>query len=145
MTLSTLNCFFLFTFINLLTPNLAQLIDCTSSAEYCWNCSSSGNYSANSIYQENLNSLTLYFSSVEQNNLGFYNMSMGQESDKVNAIGLCMGGLDFANCRSCLNVTSHMILERCPNKKEAILWGAFCLFDTVLQQQYISCHEGRAH
>ncbi|PON32382.1 Cysteine rich receptor like kinase [Parasponia andersonii] len=127
MSPSTLLLFFLFTFVHLLTPNLAQLKDCTSSAEYCWNCSDTGNYSANSIYRKNLNSLLLSLSSIQQNNLGFYNVSSGQESGQVNAIGLCMGGLDSDRCQSCLNITSHMVLERCPNRKEAILWGERCM------------------
>ncbi|XP_062088354.1 cysteine-rich receptor-like protein kinase 26 [Humulus lupulus] len=126
MSLSTM-LFFLLTFIHLFTPNLAQLQGCTSRAEYCWSCSNIGNYSSNSIYQKKLYKLLLSFSSLDQNSLGFYNISSCRGSNKVNAIGLCRGGLAFDSCRSCLNVTSHMILERCPNTKEAILWGELCL------------------
>ncbi|XP_062087471.1 cysteine-rich receptor-like protein kinase 26 isoform X2 [Humulus lupulus] len=122
--------FFLFTLFHLPTPNHAQLIDCTSSAEYCWNCSSNvGNYSANSFYQRNLNSLLLSFPSVTlpPNSIGFYNLSSPQVFNKVNVIALCRGDLDSAGCLACLNTTSRMILEQCPSQMEAILWGEKCM------------------
>ncbi|KAF4350862.1 hypothetical protein F8388_008044 [Cannabis sativa] len=118
---------FLLTFIHTFTPNLAQLKGCTSSAEYCWNCSNIGNYSFDNTYQKNLYNLLLSLSSLKQNSLGFYNISSGKDSEKVNAIGLCRGALPLDTCHSCLNVTSHMLLDRCPNTKEAILWGELCM------------------
>lgn len=30
-------------------------------------------------------------------------------------------------CQKCLNETSHMLLERCPNRREAILWAERCM------------------
>uniref|UniRef100_A0A803NZ04 Cysteine-rich receptor-like protein kinase n=1 Tax=Cannabis sativa TaxID=3483 RepID=A0A803NZ04_CANSA len=126
----TLLLFFLFRFIHLPIPNHAQLIDCTSSAEYCWNCSSNGgNYSANSLYQRNLNNLLLSFPSVAlaPNTIRFYNLSSPQVFNKVNVIALCRGDVDSTNCLSCLNTTSRMILDQCPNQMEAILWGERCM------------------
>ncbi|KAM6585132.1 hypothetical protein CsatB_012134 [Cannabis sativa] len=126
----TLLLFFLLRFINLPIPNHAQLIDCTSSAEYCWNCSSNGgNYSANSLYQRNLNNLLLSFPSVAlaPNTIRFYNLSSPQVFNKVNVIALCRGDVDSSNCLSCLNTTSRMILDQCPNQMEAILWGERCM------------------
>ncbi|XP_060971080.1 cysteine-rich receptor-like protein kinase 26 isoform X2 [Cannabis sativa] len=126
----TLLLFFLFRLIHLPIPNHAQLIDCTSSAEYCWNCSSNGgNYSANSLYQRNLNNLLLSFPSVAlaPKTIRFYNLSSPQVLNKVNVIALCRGDVDSTNCLSCLNTTSRMILDQCPNQMEAILWGERCM------------------
>lgn len=123
MSPSTLLLFFLFTFIHPLTPNLAQPLDCSSTADYCWQCSDIGNYFAYSIYKTNLDNVILSFPSTEQNNSGFYNLSSGQGSDQVNEIRLCRGDLEPESCEACLNDTNHRILEHCPRKKEAILWG----------------------
>ncbi|EXC20508.1 Cysteine-rich receptor-like protein kinase 26 [Morus notabilis] len=130
MSSSALLVFVLPIFIHLLTtPNLAQLQDCTGSAEFCWNCSGSGNYSRNSTYKKNLQKLLLSISSSipDQADYSFYNASLGQDPDKVNAIGLCRGGLELNDCQKCLNETSYMLLESCPNRKEAILWGERCM------------------
>ncbi|XP_068322766.1 cysteine-rich receptor-like protein kinase 26 [Pyrus communis] len=115
---------------NLLAPTMAQfdLRTCTSAAEYCWICSDTGgNYTPGDIYQSNLKRLFSSFSSDTRNKSGFYSSSMGQDSNKVNAIALCRGDLALDNCRTCVNETTHLLLQNCPNHKEAILWGERCM------------------
>ncbi|XP_027937060.1 putative receptor-like protein kinase At4g00960 [Vigna unguiculata] len=87
---------------------------------YCDN--SKGNYTINSTYHNNLNTLLSTLSSHTQINYGFYNFSYGQNSDKVNAIGLCRGDVNPDQCRRCLNDSAATITRLCPNQKEAILW-----------------------
>ncbi|KAM7254928.1 hypothetical protein ACFE04_020169 [Oxalis oulophora] len=81
-----------------------------------------GNYTNNSSYQKNLN--TLFSSMISDTNIdyGFYNASIGQGKDKVEAIALCRGDLDPSTCRSFINKTAVDILENCPNRKVAIGW-----------------------
>ncbi|KAM1562243.1 hypothetical protein ACFX1Z_005274 [Malus domestica] len=115
---------------NLLAPTMAQfdLRTCTSAAEYCWICSdTAGNYTPGDIYQSNLKRLFSSFSSDTRNKSGFYNSSMGQDSNKVNAIALCRGDLALGNCSTCVNESTHLLLQNCPNHKEAILWGERCM------------------
>uniref|UniRef100_A0A2N9H5Z1 Gnk2-homologous domain-containing protein n=1 Tax=Fagus sylvatica TaxID=28930 RepID=A0A2N9H5Z1_FAGSY len=49
---------------------------------------------------------------------GFYNFSAGENSDKVNAIALCRADLTSTDCRSCVNMSAHELLQLCPNQKE---------------------------
>ncbi|PON34654.1 Concanavalin A-like lectin, partial [Parasponia andersonii] len=114
--------------IHLPTPNLAQSIDnCNEGASYCWNCSDLGEYAAKNVYEENLDNILRSFSSKFENDIGFYKASFGENPEKVNAIGLCRGDSNFSSCQSCLSNTSHMLLTNCPKRKEAILWGEFCM------------------
>ncbi|GKV50956.1 hypothetical protein SLEP1_g57633 [Rubroshorea leprosula] len=56
------------------------------------NCNiSDGNFTANSPYAANLNRLFSQLSSDQDFNYGFYNISVGQSPDQVNAIALCRG------------------------------------------------------
>ncbi|KAH7528831.1 hypothetical protein FEM48_Zijuj05G0114500 [Ziziphus jujuba var. spinosa] len=119
---SKLFCFlFLITILTplLFTPNVAQLDNCTSEA---------GNLTdASTIYKQNLNRLLTSFVSETNNNYGFYNSSLGQNPDKVNAIALCRGDVVPNECRDCINETSTRLLMNCPDRKEAIIWGERCL------------------
>ncbi|KAH7545821.1 hypothetical protein FEM48_Zijuj01G0134500 [Ziziphus jujuba var. spinosa] len=78
----------------------------------------------NSSFHDGLKILIL---ADTQNSHGFYNSSFGENSNKVNLIALCRGDVTADNCRTCLNDTSYKLLERCPNKKEAIIWDERCM------------------
>ncbi|KAG4998415.1 hypothetical protein JHK85_029854 [Glycine max] len=64
---------------------------------------------------------------ISEINYGFYNLSYGENEDKVNAIGLCRGDLKPDECRSCLNDARGNLTQRCPNQKEAIIYYDECL------------------
>ncbi|PNY12159.1 cysteine-rich receptor-like protein kinase [Trifolium pratense] len=57
----------------------------------------------------------------------FYNFSYGQNTDKVNAIGLCRGDVKPDDCRNCLNDSRVLLTRLCPNQKEAIGWYDNCM------------------
>ncbi|GKV39956.1 hypothetical protein SLEP1_g47648 [Rubroshorea leprosula] len=102
-----------------------------SSSEVAWyfryNCSiSDGYFTANSPYEANLNRLFSQLSSDQDFNYGFYNLSVGQSPDQVNAIALCRGDQKENACRSCLIETIFLLQEVCPRNKEAIGWSKFC-------------------
>jgi hypothetical protein len=86
-----------------------------------------GNYTANSTYQTNLNILLSNLSTNTEINYGFYNFSYGQNTDKVNAIGLCRGDVKPDVCRKCLNDSRVLLTQLCPNQKEAIGWYENCM------------------
>ncbi|KAK7280211.1 hypothetical protein RJT34_25273 [Clitoria ternatea] len=92
---------------------------------FCMN--DKGNYTENSSYQTNLNTLLSTLSTNTQIDFGFYNFSEGQNSDKVNAIGMCRGDIKPDACRSCLNDSRLLLTQRCPNQKEAIGWYDNCM------------------
>ncbi|XP_028767786.1 putative receptor-like protein kinase At4g00960 [Neltuma alba] len=86
-----------------------------------------GNYTANSAYQTNLNTLLSNIASNTEIDYGFYNFSYGQNSDKVNAIGLCRGDVALDICRSCLNDSRTLLTRLCPNQMEAIGFYDNCM------------------
>ncbi|KAI4298614.1 hypothetical protein L6164_032150 [Bauhinia variegata] len=94
-------------------------------SNHCMN--DKGNYTANSTYQTNLNTLLSNLSSNTQIDYGFYNFSLGENSDQVNAIGLCRGDVKPDVCRSCLNDSRVLLTRLCPNQKEAIGWYDNCM------------------
>ena len=86
-----------------------------------YNCpENAGTYTNNSIYQSNLNTLLSSLSSHKEINYGFYNFSVGQTPNKVNAIALCRGDVTQDKCHTCLNNSRLHVPQVCPSKKEAI-------------------------
>ncbi|PON88175.1 Cysteine rich receptor like kinase [Trema orientale] len=87
-----------------------------------------GNYSTNGSYEANLNHLlsTLIPSQNDSSN-GFYSLSYGNGSDQVYAIGLCRGDVNPDVCRSCLNNSTRLLRELCPNQMEAVGWYDYCM------------------
>ncbi|KAG5622841.1 hypothetical protein H5410_008059 [Solanum commersonii] len=106
----------LFLFLHILlyhTPILAQLSD----LQYV-QCGGNGNYTEDSAYQNNLNTL-LYSLSLNIDEYGFYNASIGQNSNKVSAIVMCRGDIGLDRCRYCVDNIGQKLVEICPNQKEA--------------------------
>ncbi|KAK2998391.1 hypothetical protein RJ639_024253, partial [Escallonia herrerae] len=87
-----------------------------------------GNFTTNSAYKTNLETL---LSSLSSNRTtfpyGFYNASIGQTPDAVNAIAYCRGDVEEDECRQCFIDSSHNLTQSCPNKKEAIQWSDSCM------------------
>ncbi|KAK7343547.1 hypothetical protein VNO77_12357 [Canavalia gladiata] len=96
-----------------------------ASAQTCDN--TLGNYTINSTYHKNLDTLLSSFSSHKEINYGFYNLSYGQNPDRVYAVGLCRGDLNTEECLSCLNNSRSALTQKCPNQKEAITWPGECM------------------
>ncbi|XP_059623560.1 cysteine-rich receptor-like protein kinase 10 isoform X1 [Cornus florida] len=88
-------------------------------------CHGSFNYSNDSRYKANLDTLLSSVAS-DINYYGFYNSSYGENNDTVNAIAFCRGDVGIDTCRVCVNQSSAIIIEKCPNKKEAIVWYDNC-------------------
>ncbi|KAK2405005.1 putative receptor protein kinase [Trifolium repens] len=128
--MSIVSCKLLFSFYSLL---LLLIISIVSQAKaqpnfldnFCIN--DNGNYTANSTYQTNLNILLSNLSTNTEISYGFYNFSYGQNTDKVNAIGLCRGDVKPDVCRKCLNDSRVLLTQLCPNQKEAIGWYDNCM------------------
>jgi len=92
---------------------------------FCIN--NNGHYTANSTYRNNLNTVLSNLTSNTEINYGFYNFSYGQNTDKVNAIGLCRGDVKPDVCRNCLNDSRILLTKLCPNQKEAIGGYEHCM------------------
>ena len=93
-----------------------------------YSCSNNvGNCTNNSTYKTNLNTLLNSLPSHKEIDYGFYNFSAGQNSDKVNTIGLCREDLLPDACRSCINESRIQLGQLCPNQKEAVVWYEDCM------------------
>ncbi|GMP60852.1 hypothetical protein CsSME_00023550 [Camellia sinensis var. sinensis] len=81
-------------------------------------------------YEANLKTL---FSSLSSaiDSYGFYNASLGQNSDRVNAIVLCRGDVELGICRSCVSDSTHKLIQVCPKYMEAIAWYDYCMLRYV--------------
>uniref|UniRef100_A0A2N9FDD3 Gnk2-homologous domain-containing protein n=1 Tax=Fagus sylvatica TaxID=28930 RepID=A0A2N9FDD3_FAGSY len=86
-------------------------------------CSNKGTFSTNSTYDKNLNLLLSSLPSNTTANGGFYNVTAGQDPNKVYTLALCRGDLDTTKCYNCVDKSSQDITKQCPNQKEAIIWG----------------------
>ncbi|KAK7394721.1 hypothetical protein VNO78_15256 [Psophocarpus tetragonolobus] len=85
------------------------------------------NYTANRVYLSNRDTLLSNLYSDEKIDYGFYNLSYGNNPDKVYGIGLCRGDVKPHECRSCLNDCRDNLTQQCPYEKEAIWWGEKCM------------------
>uniref|UniRef100_A0A6N2NAZ6 Protein kinase domain-containing protein n=1 Tax=Salix viminalis TaxID=40686 RepID=A0A6N2NAZ6_SALVM len=94
---------------------------------YSCNFNNVGNYTTNSTYQRNLNSLLSSLASDTQIDYGFYNLSVGEFPDRVNAFALCRGDVAVDVCRSCVNNSTRKILEVCPNKMDVFGVYELCM------------------
>ncbi|KAK8630568.1 hypothetical protein V6N13_079356 [Hibiscus sabdariffa] len=88
----------------------------------------SGNFTRNSTYETSLNTLLSSFSLNASHENGFYNFSSGQGSNTANAIALCRGDVNAADCFRCINNANAELRNRCPNQREAIIWYDTCMF-----------------
>nr|GME00621.1 putative receptor-like protein kinase At4g00960 [Ipomoea batatas] len=89
-------------------------------------CGSGGNYTQNSTFQKNLNTI---LSSLSENvdEYGFYNASIGQDSDRVSAVVLCRGDVELNLCRGCVKDAARKIVQHCPDRKVGYGWYVKCL------------------
>ena len=89
-------------------------------------CSTTGNVTSNSTLRQNLNTLISTLSSNTQIDYGFYNFTAGEGTNKVYATGLCRADLSPTDCRSCVNMSAHELLQLCPTQKEGVMWYMNC-------------------
>ncbi|KAF3640960.1 putative (E,E)-alpha-farnesene synthase-like [Capsicum annuum] len=82
-------------------------------------CGVNGDYTENSTYKKNLNTLLTSLSS-KLDKYGFYNASIGQNSDIVSVIVLCRGDLEMEKCRTCVSNIAQQIVKSCPKQKQAL-------------------------
>ncbi|WCJ20325.1 cysteine-rich RLK (RECEPTOR-like protein kinase) 29 [Euphorbia peplus] len=116
---------FLFSYSFLLL-NLAILTIAQPAFLHQW-CFNRGNYTSNSLFKTNLDTvLSSLNSDTETRQGGFYNVSLGQAPDRVEAKALCRGDVSEEDCKGCIRNSTRQVLEICPNQKDAIGVYDFC-------------------
>lgn len=110
--------FFPLFFTHTFTQTVTLPLQYACSGEY-------GNYSANSPYRKNLN---LLLSSLPTSaSYGFYNLSTGEFTSRVNSIILCRGDVTWESCRKCFNDATSILPKLCRYQQEAITWYDDCM------------------
>ncbi|XWS12786.1 hypothetical protein CRYUN_Cryun37aG0120200 [Craigia yunnanensis] len=88
-------------------------------------CYDTGNFTTNSTYGKNRDLILASLPANVSAHYGFFNATIGQDSNKVYALGFC--GVEPYNCYNCLSSSIHDLIAKCPNQKEAISWERNCL------------------
>ncbi|XP_031268738.1 putative receptor-like protein kinase At4g00960 [Pistacia vera] len=86
-------------------------------------CNDTGNFTTNSVYGKNRGLILSNLASNVSTNGGFYTATIGQDTNEVYALALCRGDSSSETCFSCVNSTTHDLITKCPNQKEALSWG----------------------
>ncbi|XP_010539037.1 PREDICTED: putative cysteine-rich receptor-like protein kinase 39 isoform X1 [Tarenaya hassleriana] len=77
---------------------------------------------ANSTYARNRDNLLSSLASNVTARGGFYNASLGRNSDRVNAFALCRRGYEPRACISCVDRVSRNLIKTCTDQKQAYSW-----------------------
>ncbi|KAK9714868.1 hypothetical protein RND81_06G126400 [Saponaria officinalis] len=85
-----------------------------------------GTYKQKSSYQANLIKVLYMISLNTQIDYGFYNFSVGNDPNTVNAIALCRGDLTKTECSKCRYDATIKLPKLCPKEMEAIGWYPNC-------------------
>ncbi|KAF5764971.1 putative Gnk2-like domain-containing protein [Helianthus annuus] len=80
----------------------------------------SGTYQLNSLYQTNLVSALKSLPALTSK-------SVGVKPNEVTAVELCAGYLNPQDCKSCVDKTIPLLLQKCPNQKGAAAWRVKCM------------------
>ncbi|TYI77524.1 hypothetical protein E1A91_D06G145900v1 [Gossypium mustelinum] len=87
-------------------------------------CNDTGNFITNSTYGKNRDLILASLPSNVSAKSGFFTASIGQNSDKVYALGVCRGDSTPDDCYRCVNSSTHDLIVSCHNQKEALLWAS---------------------
>ncbi|KAK1368441.1 hypothetical protein POM88_034533 [Heracleum sosnowskyi] len=86
------------------------------------------NCTSNSIYKTNLDTAqATLFAAANASNSGFYNASVGEGPDQVNALVYCRDDVQPDICRSCVQDSMKKLRESCPSTKKAHIWYDECV------------------
>lgn len=96
--------------------------------EYRYACLDQSSTPPSTTYQTNLNNLISSLSSDSASSNGFGNSTSGDnQNNMVYGQYLCRGDVNTSLCHSCVQNSSRLLKQHCPNNASAILWYPFCL------------------
>lgn len=125
LKMPSLNIYFLTTFMVISIHSLtSKSVPIIHRSHFC----SSTTFFPNSPYQSNLNHLLLSLYSNAKVGKHFYQITAGDgPSTTLYGSYLCRGDVDADTCRGCLATATDEATERCPLRKEAVLWYDVCM------------------
>ncbi|OMP12046.1 hypothetical protein CCACVL1_00162 [Corchorus capsularis] len=93
-------------------------------------CTNTTPFNPNTTFQRNLKSLLSSLSSNSTRETGFYNLSVGTDSDSDNiayGLFLCRGNAPKQECQDCVGTAVKDIVHNCPNDRAAIIVYEECM------------------
>ncbi|CAO2842645.1 unnamed protein product [Amaranthus hypochondriacus] len=90
-------------------------------------CYTNGNYTNTSTYKTNLDTLFTTLSNTQTKSAFFYNLTIGNDPNKVYATALCGGDSTPQLCRNCIDNSISKLSETCPTQKAALGWYDDCM------------------
>ncbi|TYJ30445.1 hypothetical protein E1A91_A06G130300v1 [Gossypium mustelinum] len=100
----------------------SHLLISISLVEAFIRCYDTGNFTINSTYGKNRDLILASLPPNVSAKGGFFTANVGQNADKVYALGMCRGDSSPDDCYKCVNSTIHDLVASCPNQKEALSW-----------------------
>ncbi|KAL1215909.1 putative cysteine-rich receptor-like protein kinase 32 [Cardamine amara subsp. amara] len=91
---------------------------------YAQNCGESMFFRPNSTYDTNRRLILSTFPSKVSSQDGYYSGSVGEGSQRIYALGLCIPGTDPKVCSDCIETASVGLLQNCPNQTDSWDWRA---------------------
>uniref|UniRef100_A0A7N0TP03 Gnk2-homologous domain-containing protein n=1 Tax=Kalanchoe fedtschenkoi TaxID=63787 RepID=A0A7N0TP03_KALFE len=129
-----------------LVANLLLLASLTTRADQVYRyhrCSEFDEYfESKSAYAAHLDTVLSTFSSLDQTNNGFYNLSLGQDEDQIISIALCRGDVSESSCLECIKFGTADLPPRCPSQMIGIVWYDDCMFRYTNWYLFRSLDEG---
>ncbi|XP_021819763.1 cysteine-rich receptor-like protein kinase 10 isoform X3 [Prunus avium] len=122
MLVSILSSIFVVTLLSFPSPAEAVYL-----AHFCPNTTT---FTPNSTFQSNLNRLLSTLSSNATSPSGFYNATAYSSSsnDAIYGLFLCRGDLAATDaCKSCVSTATSEVVQRCPTKKQVVIWYDDCM------------------
>ncbi|CAL5201351.1 unnamed protein product [Lathyrus oleraceus] len=104
------------------------LFACTQPLDYRYACLDQSSNPPWPRYQANLNSLLSLLSSHSAKSKGFGHGTSGiNQTHKIYGLYFCRADTNATLCNSCVENSSRLIKQVCPNNVSAIFWCPFCL------------------
>ncbi|XP_058072859.1 cysteine-rich receptor-like protein kinase 10 isoform X1 [Magnolia sinica] len=94
--------------------------------EYYYSNCSVADYTANTTFEINLNSL-LPILIFNARFVYYFYTERGANPDTIYGLFLCRGDVTFNTCNACVNQSTQDIKQRCPNRKQAVIWYDHCM------------------
>ncbi|CAA7018254.1 unnamed protein product [Microthlaspi erraticum] len=108
--------------------NLFPILCFVQAVSFCFvsaqRCGDSLFFRPNSAYDTNRRLVLSTLASHVSSRNGYYNVSVGEGSGKIYALGLCIPGTDPKVCSDCIQSASDDLLKNCPNQTDSWDWRA---------------------
>ncbi|KAK2644380.1 hypothetical protein Ddye_019575 [Dipteronia dyeriana] len=108
-----------------LITSMIVLSSFTNANRLKLDCQDSSVYTPNSPFEQNLKLLLQSLSSNTSLNGGFYNSSIGDDTNRVYGQALCRGDTNRTACQDCIENAVQDILKNC-SREDAIIWYDLC-------------------